>query len=149
MTIAPDDHEAQADEDLLAATRAARAAAKKRAKAKPPVPQETAIQRAIIGALRWHDIYCHHSPNEGKRSARGGKFTKALGMRSGFPDLACYQRGGRHGLLEVKRPGYSPSDVSDHQRDMHARMRERGIPVAIVTSIDDAIAAVRAWGWVK
>jgi hypothetical protein len=68
-------------------------------------------------------------------------------MRAGFPDLACYGPNGRHALLEVKRPHYSPSDVSDDQLDVHARLRGLGATVAIVTSIDDAVAALRAAGW--
>lgn len=114
---------------------------------KAPIPTEAQVQRSIIDALRLRGIYCAHVPNAGKRSNRAGKRLKGEGMRKGFPDLVCYGPGGRHALLEVKRPGYSPSDVSDDQLDVHARLRGLCATVAIVTSIDDALAALRDAGW--
>lgn len=116
-------------------------------RAKAPVPQEAAIQRAIIDWCRWRDIYAVHVPNAGKRSPIAARRLKGEGMRKGFPDLALYGRRGQHALLEVKRPGYTPSDVRPDQREMHDRLRERGITVGIVTSIEDAQRILRAAGW--
>lgn len=114
-----------------------------------PVQHEAAIQRSIIDALRWRGIMAIHVPNEGKRSARAGKQAKRDGMRPGWPDLLIYGPGGRHMLMEVKRPGWRPSDLSDNQRATHARLRELGHTVHVVASIDDALTIVRDAGWVR
>jgi len=113
---------------------------------KPPVPKEAQIQRAIMARLQFLGVLAVHIPNEGKRSARAGQRLKGEGMRPGWPDIAAYQNG-RHALLEVKRPGYRPSAVSDSQKDCHALLDEHGFPVAIVTSQDEAIDALRIAGF--
>ena len=120
-----------------------------RRKAAPrrPVPSEAQVQRAIIDALRLRGIYAVHIPNAGKRSVVAGRRLRGEGMAKGFPDLAVYGPHGRHALLEVKRPGYAPSAVSDDQLAVHERLRGLGAAVAIVTSIDDALAALRDAGW--
>ena len=46
-------------------------------------------------------------------------------------------------------PGWRPSDLSDNQRAMHARLRDLGHVVHVVASIDDAVAVLRAAGWVR
>lgn len=111
------------------------------------VPLESAVQRAIIDRLRFCGVLAIHVPNAGKRTAIGGRMLKAEGMRTGWPDLACYGKGGMHALLEVKRPGYSASAVSAAQRETHELLGTYGVPVAIVTSQDEAVAALRSFGW--
>lgn len=113
---------------------------------KAPIPSERAIQIAIKDRLTFHGCLVAHVPNAAKRSAAAGRRIKQEGMVPGFPDLLVY-RCGRHALLEVKRPGYSPSAVSSAQRDMHAALARQGFTVAIVTSQDEALAALRAAGW--
>jgi hypothetical protein len=107
---------------------------------------EAAIQIAIKARLTFHGCLVAHVPNAGKRSLGAGRRLKAEGMLPGFPDLLVY-RGGKHALLEVKRPGYSPSDVSPAQREMHATLQRLGFPVAIVTSQDEAVQALKDAGW--
>jgi hypothetical protein len=135
--------------DLLLGDEPLDPAPRKRRARKPIVSRasEAQVQRAIIDWLRWKNILAVHIPNEGKRSAHAGKRLKGEGMRPGFPDLVVYGAGGRHVLLEVKRPGWRPSDVSDNQRAMHARLRELGAVVEVVASIDDTRAVLRAAGW--
>ena len=118
---------------------------KPRASAKPK-PTEAAVQIAIRQRLVFFGCLVISIPNEGKRSVVHGRRMKSLGLATGAPDLLIY-RHGKHALLEVKRPGYSPSDVRDSQRDMHARLGSHGFPVAIVTSPDEAIAALEDAGW--
>jgi hypothetical protein len=122
-------------------------APRRKAAPRGPIPSEAQVQRAIIDALRMRGIMAVHVPNAGKRSAVAGKRLKGEGMVPGFPDLAVYGPYARHALLEVKRPGYTASAVSDAQHDMHARLRGLGATVAIVTSIDDALKALRDAGW--
>lgn len=104
---------------------------------------EATIQRAIIDRLRWHGILCVHIPNEGKRSAIAGRRLKADGMRPGWPDLACYQDA-RHALLEVKAPN---GRLSPAQQECHAVLARHGFVVAVVTSQDQAVAALREAGF--
>ena len=113
---------------------------------KAPVPSEASIQIAIKARLMFHGCLVVHVPNAGKRSLVAGRRIKAEGMLPGFPDLLIY-RGGKHALLEVKRPGYTPSDVSPAQRDMHATLERLGFKVAIVTSQDEAVQALKDAGW--
>lgn len=104
---------------------------------------EAVIQRAIIDRLRWLGCLVVHVPNEGKRSARGGRFAKGIGMRPGFPDLLVY-RAGRHALLEVKAP---TGRLSPAQTETHGELHRQGIAVHVVRSQDEALAALRADGW--
>lgn len=113
---------------------------------KAPAPTERAIQIAIKDRLTFHGCLVAHVPNAAKRSAVAGRRVKQEGMITGFPDLLVY-RAGKHALLEVKRPGYSPSAVSASQRDVHAALARQGFTVAIVTSQDEAVQTLRAAGW--
>lgn len=104
---------------------------------------EAILQRAIIDRLRFLGVLAVHIPNEGKRSAVTGRRMKGDGMRPGFPDLACYQHG-KHALLEVKAPG---GRLSDSQRSTHAELGRHGFLVPVVTSQDEAVAALRVAGF--
>lgn len=117
--------------------------------AKPPPPLEAKIQIAIKQRLILYGVVAAHVPNAGKRSKAAGRRLKAEGMITGFPDLVCVGDGGRTMFLEVKRPRYSPSDVSDAQRDMHDLLRRKGHHVAIVTSQDEAVEALRSAGMIR
>ncbi|MCY1080311.1 VRR-NUC domain-containing protein [Archangium lansingense] len=57
----------------------------------------------------------------------------------GFPDLLCV-RNGEVVLLEVKS---KRGRMKSAQVELHARLRAAGLPVAIVTTPDEALAAVR------
>ena len=131
------------DEDL-----AEPAKRKRRTRKAAPAASEAQIQRAIIDAMRWRGVLAVHVPNAGKRSAVAGRRLKGEGMRPGFPDLLLYAHG-VHALIEVKRPGYRPSDVSDAQREMHATLTEHGARVTVVDSVDAALAFARAAGMVR
>ena len=104
---------------------------------------EAAIQKAIIDRLRWHGVMCIHVPNAGKRSAIAGRRIKAEGLRPGFPDLVALQ-GGRAAFLEVKAP---KGRLSPAQVECHAELARQGFDVAVVTSQDEALAALRARGF--
>lgn len=108
---------------------------------------EDGAQIAIKNRLALYGIVFKHTPNEGRRSLPEAKRMKALGLIPGWPDGTCMQEPGRIAFLEVKRPGYSPSDVSDEQRDCHAMLRRLGFHVAIVTDQDEAVEALRGWGF--
>ena len=131
---------------------------KKRRVRKAPAPLEDGVQMAIKGRLIFHGIACVHIKNEGKRSMFGHIAAKKAGMIAGIPDLILLRRPGVVGFLECKRPGWTPpsddakGEKAEHwrrQRDTHEWLRGLGFNVSVVTSQDDALAAVRAWGWVR
>lgn len=105
---------------------------------------EAQIQRAIIDRLRFHGVLCVHVPNAGKRSAVSGRRLKGEGMRPGFPDLLCIQRG-RAWFLEVKAPR---GRLSSAQVECHAELGRHAFPPTVVTSQDEAVEALRAAGFV-
>lgn len=115
-------------------------------KPRAPVPAEGQVQIAIIDRLRLRGVAAIHIPNGGSRNPIEARKLKAQGVRAGAPDLICIGREGRVAWLEVKRPGYRPSDVKGSQHEMHDMLRARGHFVAIVTSQDEAEAAVREAG---
>lgn len=79
-----------------------------------------------------------------EQRARFGAARRASGVVSGFPDLICLLPAGRTVLIEMKAP--RTGRLSDAQRELHARIAALGHPVAVATSIDTALAALRAAG---
>ncbi len=128
----------------LAASAVGRLARK--SKAKLPRASERSIQIAIKNHLIFHGIVCVHVPNAGKRSVMGGRVAKAEGLHPGFPDLILLRAGGRVGFLEVKA---ADGRLSPAQVDCHEMLRRQGQSLAVVRSQDEALAAVKAWGWVR
>jgi hypothetical protein len=96
-------------------------------------------------------VFVAHVPN-GAHLA-GGKLERVMqmgalkgdGLKNGFPDLVCYWNHG-HALMEVKRPKYSPSDVTADQLKIHALLAELGYEPAIVTSPEEAFAHLKERG---
>lgn len=137
-------------DDLLAIPE--RAAPKQRfGKAVKGGPSERVIQRGIVKALRKLGVMVHHSPNGSMLG--GDKFArvkqaavlKADGMMAGFPDLVLIDRDGECGFIEVKAPGGS---LEQNQQALIPKLRARSPRVAVVTSIDEALAALKRWGWI-
>lgn len=65
------------------------------------------------------------------------------GLGRGVSDIICIvPPHGRFLGIEVKRPKYSPSDVSDEQRAFIAAVRHFGGVAGIATSVDEALALV-------
>ena len=110
---------------------------------------EAPIQRAIVAYLRAvlpAGAVVHHCANEGVRGGSRGRLDQAirqgLGTVAGFPDLIVAVPG-RVAFIEVKAPA---GRVSPAQRAMHETLAAMGHPVAVVRSIKDTRAALRAWG---
>ncbi len=86
----------------------------------------------------------HHSPNGGKRTiSEAGRF-KAMGTKSGFPDLillipvAPY-----HGLfIEMK---VSDGKLSEVQKAYHVGLVEEGYKVVTCYSVDEAINQIKIY----
>lgn len=120
---------------------------------KPPQPSERQTQRAILQMLGYAfpQVLVWHVPNGAYLGDNEQSRKRTMGMllgdglKPGAPDLACYWNHG-HALIEVKRPGYSPSEVSPKQREIHAQLTEMGFAPAIVTSPEEAFEFLRERG---
>jgi hypothetical protein len=116
------------------------------------IPSEREVQRSILAALRCAGLRCVHIPNGAHLSGNDGQRFRQWGALlgdgavPGFPDLLIMTRDGRAGFLEVKRPGGKPDE---RQLACHAAIIADGFPLAVVRSVDDALAAVGAWGFAK
>lgn len=123
------------------------------AKRKLAAPTERCVQRAILRMLgiAFPKLLAWHIPNGaylGDNPAARKRTMGVLlgdGLKPGAPDLACYWEHG-HQLIEVKRPGYSPSNVSHEQITIHGQLAAMGFPVAIVTSAAEAFTLLRDAG---
>lgn len=133
------------DEPLETRTKHKRRSASAAA-AKGLQPSERAIQIAIRDALRWHGVRSRHVPNGGKRSIVAGHRLRQEGMVAGFPDLIVWMPGGRIAFMECKT---AKGRLSEAQHREIQQLRKDGFAVAVVRSVDEAMAAVRAWGWVR
>ncbi|MFK4047258.1 VRR-NUC domain-containing protein [Roseomonas mucosa] len=106
------------------------------------------VHRAVVALVRraYPQAEVIHLENEtfGRLAPAQVAAKIADGMRRGAPDLITAWPGERVVWLEVKRE--KGGVISDAQRDCHARLRRMGFHVAVVRSIDDAVAAFRAAG---
>jgi hypothetical protein len=119
---------------------------------------EASIQKSIVQALRIalpHGWIVQATANK-PRSMISGAIEKAMGTVSGWPDLAlygsiemecdgCAREGARPfaGFMEVKTKA---GRLSESQRACHDRLLDCGFRVAVVRSVDDALAAAHSWG---
>lgn len=91
--------------------------------------RESDVQRACIELLRYHGWIVRPAPRDGRKASRG-----AWSIPKGEPDLICVKRSplGWHVLLiECKSPKGKLSD------DQVAWIRDTGLPVHVVRSVDD------------
>lgn len=126
-----------------------------------PRPTERQVQAAIVRAL---ELRGHLVLGTNVEVPIGGDSPaamiarvqrKRMGVKSGTPDLAVLLPGQRVVWLEVKVPAEPQlglrgiagrrryaTTTSERQDEMHELLRARGHVVAVVRSIDDALAAV-------
>lgn len=120
-------------------------------KAYKGMPLERTIQRDIIRALRQLGFIVKHTANEGRldgdEKARmlQGVARKRDGLIRGWPDLEVLPGRSLVGFVEVKRPG---GYLSDAQLACIAMLERKGYPCAAVCTVDDALKAIKEWGWI-
>ncbi len=122
-------------------------------KPKAPQPSETQVESSIRNSFFLYGIICPPNRNEA-RSAAVGRSIKIKGTISGFPDLTVISSDGRVGFMEVKTPNAKPRNAKDvlhwqRQAETQAMLTRMGHSVAVVRSVDEALAALREWGWIK
>jgi hypothetical protein len=96
---------------------------------------ERSIQWEIVKALRSRGCIVWHA-DAGSKADPGNRRAKAGRPPVGWPDLQVYAPGGRHHLLEVKRPGEKPRP---DQVERHEELAAIGFTVHVVTSVAQAL----------
>ena len=102
---------------------------------KPKAPLESVIKAEIRAAVIAEGVlaWVHNVDNRMMHT----------GLGLGTSDLVCVVPPyGRFLGIEIKRPGYAPSDVSDNQRAWLAVVRQFGGVSGIATNVTEALALV-------
>jgi hypothetical protein len=113
------------------------------------IVSEHSLQAALLRHLEIAarpDIYWFAIPNAAPRSPQLAARMKAEGLRAGVADLCIMLPGGRTGWLELKN---HKGRQSDAQLGFQTICYRLGHPYAVVRSLDDAIAVLKAWGALK
>ena len=118
-----------------------------------PKVRERTVHKAVLAFLMLRlspaaRATLNHAPNEvdlsvneRSRSIALSK-AKALGMQPGYPDLSWLGAGGRFHAFEVKTP---VGRLSPAQEACGAAIEAAGGRWAVVRSVDEAEAVLRAW----
>lgn len=100
---------------------------------------EQAVQKMLVNALRMilpRDSFLFAVPNGGARSAIEAAIFQGQGVVAGVTDLIVLWSGRAFGM-EVKA---DKGDLTSRQVAVHAAMRAAGAPVAVVRTLQEAIA---------
>ena len=97
---------------------------------------------SLLDAVLPADAAWWHVANEGRRDAKTGAKLKALGMRSGFPDL-CIAWRGRLLTIELKAPGKT---MPKTQREYRRVLERAGVICSVAHSLDAVERCVRDFG---
>jgi hypothetical protein len=84
------------------------------------------------------------NPRNGKRYSPTGARLKRMGTQKGWPDFQFFGPQRATFFLELKRP--KRGAVSDEQADVLSHLISCGHRVLITTSLDDAVAELKAAG---
>lgn len=113
---------------------------------------ERPVQRGAIRLLATAGFEAVHVPNgshlAGNAIARAKQMAalKADGLRIGFPDLLVLGKSeGQIGFLECKRE--KGGVMSTEQLGWRDRLQGLGWPWHLVCVPEDALVALRVWGW--
>lgn len=117
-------------------------------KEKPPLEKAVEIQVRVALAAAGVMVMKHHVDNRGQKPCdECGHVDKQRGARTGLglgvSDLICVvPPHGRFLGIEMKRPGYRPSDVREEQRRWLGVVRRFGGVTGVASSVDEAMALV-------
>lgn len=114
------------------------------------VPTEAEEQKVLAQYLNAKKIFWTHVPNEGKRSYKTAAYLRALGMRSGMPDVLIFDRPPKcqwaSGVaIELKRVKGSRVDAQQHLA-LH-ELAQRNWITRIAYGANDAIEFVQSIGF--
>lgn len=108
-------------------------------------PKEIDIQAGFKAQLRYvaPSVSMVAIPNAGKRSRWAAAQVKKEGMATGFPDVMCIWPDAGVCFLEFKTP---KGRLSENQQEWIGRLDARGHKVAVVRSVEEALAFLRKCG---
>jgi hypothetical protein len=114
------------------------------------VPNEESEQSVVFDwaarqSCRYPELsLLYHIPNEGKRSPGAGARLKAMGLKSGVPDICLpAARGNYHGLyIELKAQEGAPTTA---QTDFLIAVRKQGYCSYICFGAEKAIEIIREY----
>lgn len=117
---------------------------------KMPIPYEAEMQRTII---EWTENapykgrkvfnYTHHTPNGGFRSKSEAARFKAMGVKSGYPDLSIDIVTEKYAGLRIELKRGNQGKLSEEQIDLLAMLNEEGYYAVECNSIDGAIQTIQ------
>jgi hypothetical protein len=109
-------------------------------------PLEITLHLSCVKLLRDHCRpdwqWCHVPSGEIRDKRTAGKLRR-MGTKAGWPDLILIPPTGQICCLELKRIG---ERLSDSQHDFRTWCIRHGVPHAVAFTVDDALAALDAWG---
>jgi len=109
-------------------------------KLKPEQQLHKDVADYLAVALPIDCVFTSINPVSSKKPAAAG-LSKALGMKSGIPDLLFIYKARPHFIeLKAKR-----GKISDDQHSMIAMLISAGAVCAIAKSVEDVIAILQAW----
>lgn len=105
---------------------------------------ESILQSEIVQLLQLHRIEFFAVPNERKQSVQSAMRFKAMGVKSGVPDLVLMGKEGKGYGMEVKTPTgvQSPKQIQFQEKCFRL-----GWGYAVVRSLDDVLRVIRLWGF--
>jgi len=110
---------------------------------------EEAIHRAVVAHLRAiinSEAVWFHVANGPTASPQYRRKLAALGLRPGVSDLICLHNGEAF-ALELKRE--AKGRVSAHQNKFLSDWRNAGGHGVVAEGLDEALACIKAWGWLR
>lgn len=109
---------------------------------------EDQIQKAVFQHIRLRGVpglVAWHTPNGGKRKPIEASIFMSLGVRAGVSDIIAVHQG-KVFALELKAPG---GRATEKQLEFLADIERAGAFTCLAVGIDQAIAALEAWGLLR
>ena len=113
---------------------------------------ETPDQIALAEVLDRIGVLWFHVPNEGKRNPITAHLLKLQGLKPGAPDNFIFNPPpniphAKGAAIELKR--LSGGKVSSEQEKWIFDLMERGWVAMIAEGLDEALNALKKWGYIK
>lgn len=112
---------------------------------------ESPDQRSLAAILDRLGVIWMHCPNEGKRNKINGRLLKLAGMKTGFPDNIIFTPPRKYpqakgAAIELKRA--VGGDITEEQKEWIFKLRELGWLAVVANGIDEALNALKEWGYI-
>ena len=106
---------------------------------------EDFLQVECVQELNNHrdTVFAFHVKNEGKKNIQVAMRDKALGLRSGVPDLCLVCCDGKTRWVELKAP---LGVLSEHQKRFYDLCTKWGFDWALIRTIEEFREQLKKWG---